>query len=170
MKFRPSLNCVLQCSRTSEEIRRMLELVTVQQNKTFFGAGDGEFTGTVSDSGFEIMPRLSYIDSFVPVIRGWMETSGDRSRIRIEMKMVPFASVFYVVWSGATVLCLLCGALSAFAGGTASGLPLLFHSVFMLIMGWIFIKVGFYGPAEKSLKRIKELLGGTEQEGSQDGS
>lgn len=64
MKFLPSLNCMLQCSRTPEEIRRMLELVTVQQNKTFFNTGDGEFTGTVSDSGFEIMPRLSYIKSW----------------------------------------------------------------------------------------------------------
>ena len=109
MGWLPSIDCVLQCSRTPEEIRRILEFVTVQQNRKFFGQNDGEFFGTVSDSGFELVPRLPYRNSFVPIIRGWVETDGERAKIWIKVRLNQAAPEISRHWFGFMFIRLLCG-------------------------------------------------------------
>ncbi len=162
MFFLPSFECILECGRMPDEIRRMMELVTVQQNKKFFGSGDGEFTGTVSDSGFEIVPRLTYRNSFVPIIRGWIKTDGETSKIIIKMKMHSFTSAFCAIWFGSLFFFLIFGILMAFADGILSALPIIAQSAGMAGLGLMMVRFGFQRPAEKSLERLKELLGGKE--------
>lgn len=160
MGWLPSIGCVLQCSRTPEEIRRILEFVTVQQNRKFFGQNDGEFTGTVSDSGFELVPRLPYRNSFVPIIRGWVETDGERSKIWIKMRLHPAVAVFCRIWFGFMFFGLLCGLPAVFTEGILSALPLIFQELAMAGLGLLLVRCGFQRPANRSLERLKELVGG----------
>lgn len=162
MVFLPSLDCVLECSRMPDEIRRVLELVTVQQNKKFFGSGDGEFTGTVSNSGFEIVPKLAYRNSFAPVIRGWIKTDGETSKIVIKMKMHSFTTAFCTIWFGSLFFFLVLSVFVAFADGILSALPMIAQLAGMGGLGLLMVRFGFQRPAKKSLERLKELLGGKE--------
>lgn len=103
MRLLPSLECDLYTRRTPEDIRVILSSVTVAPEKkliSLFGPTGGDFSGQVSDSGFELVPILWYNNSYNPIIRGWVNTDGEGTRIHVEMRMHRFVSGFSVFWFG----------------------------------------------------------------------
>lgn len=156
----PALDCTLRCGRTPEEIRSILRIVTVEKGLT--EAEGGEFVGTVSECGFEITPKLWYRNSFVPIIKGRFVPDGEAVLIHVRMRMHTFVTGFSVFWFGGVFLFLLAGGLYALQNGMRSAFPMIIQSILMLALGQATERIAFHRPAKAALKRLKELLQGTE--------
>lgn len=165
MRLLPSLECDLYSGRTPEEIRIILGAVTVMQEKKLlrlFGPTGGEFAGSVSDSGFELMPVLWYNNSFNPVIRGWIEPYIEGTKIHVEMRMHKFVTGFSVFWFGGVAFFFLCGVIGFLFGKDPAMLLMILFPAVMFAFGQLTMRFGFYRPARQSIKRIMELTGGRE--------
>lgn len=158
----PSLDCTLRCGRTPEEIRSVLGVVTVQKKKRLMEVEGGEFVGTVSECGFEITPKLWYRNSFAPIVKGRFVPDGEAVLIHVRMRMHPLVTGFSVFWFGGVFLFLLAGVLYALQNGMSSAFPMIIQSILMLALGQATERIAFHRPAGAALKRLKELLQGTE--------
>lgn len=155
----PALDVTLYSVRTPEDVLTILRSVTVQKKSGFIVSAGCEFTGEITGMEFRLLPNLWYNNSFQPVIKGQIETEGERSRIRLRMRMHPFTSGFCIVWCLGVAFFLLIAVLMAFFDGiSACWLGITIPAV-MLLFGQIMMRFGFYRPARNAVRRLTELLG-----------
>lgn len=71
----------------------------VEPNKIFrFRGGTKVFQGNVYDSNFTISRIILYKNSFLPQIKGSINTDTDSTTIGIKMYLHPFVIVFMILW------------------------------------------------------------------------
>jgi hypothetical protein len=101
-----------------------IEVKKVIDKPTLFGAiGDAPFVGKAkSQTEFVFRRRISYRNSFLPIIRAVVEPSHNGgARIRVRMRMYLFAMGFLLVWSTGGAFAGLAG-LVALSEGQVAGL------------------------------------------------
>ncbi len=112
------------------------------------------FVGQVSDTGFTLYRDIRYRNSFLPRIRGRIESCPEGSRIDVTMNLHPFVAVFVFVWlwiSGSITATLL-------SQGTASdALSPAGMCGFLVLL----TLAGFYPEAIKARRILEEKLGNT---------
>ena len=152
----PSLDETIVSKMSMEEICEALGAVTVPRKEHRYGDRRGEFIGEVDTAGFKVVSNISYRNSFLPIIQGSVRAEGSRSVITIKMRMHWFVSVFSAIWLGFVTLFMLAVVLMLVV---ESDFSLLCGSGGMMLFGQLLIRGGFYIPAKKALKRMKELFG-----------
>lgn len=88
-----------------------------------------------------------------------MERYGDGAKIHIYMRMNPVVSVFFAIGQSILVLVLLFGIIIIIAGGWTDGLLITCAPLLMLILIQVMIRVCFFIPAKKDMRRLRELIG-----------
>ncbi|NEP14319.1 MAG: hypothetical protein F6K14_29815, partial [Symploca sp. SIO2C1] len=138
--------------------------INIEAPKAFrwsFSENHAPYTGTISNSGFEIRRLIQYRNSFLPNIQGRFESLSDGTRIRVTMRLHPLVMIFllfwYSVWFTISIPYFLFGALSGdiqiFTALQFVGLPIVLLFVF-----WCW----FWYEAYRSRQELKQIiLGGT---------
>lgn len=151
----PYLEEQIDSTKTSEDICMILKSVT--DSRKFALSANAEFFGQVYPPGFRIAPRLDYRNSFVPVLTGNMTEKEGGTTIAVTLQMHILTRIFLVIWNGMACFFFLCAILAFFTEGMEQ-ITLIAVSLGLLIFGQAFPRCFFYGPANKALKRLKELL------------
>lgn len=107
-------------------------------------ANDTRFEGEMTASGFEVRRILGYRNSFVPVVRGEIESAGAMSRITITMRPLIIVIAFCALWCAAVV--------SMAATGEA------WLSVAMLAFLYVLVMGGFWFEASKQERVLREIF------------
>lgn len=158
MKILPSLTDSFPSSKTPEEICAILQSVTSSPKLRFFQSCNEEFIGEVTPSDFRITGNISYRNSFLPRITGTISPDGYGSQIMIKMHLHPFVSVFCSIWLGFMALSFLFGLLISFTDGSSQAWFLPVSSAGMFAFSQVLIRLGFFLPARKTQRRIRELI------------
>lgn len=159
----PSLDAIIISKMSPEEICEAMRVVTVPRREHHYGDRRGEFIGEVSTAGFRIISNLCYKDSFLPIITGSIRTKGKLSIITIKMRMHLLVSMFMIVWFGPVIFFMLQSLLLMI--DDKSYFMLLLGTGVMMLLGQSVMRTGFYRPAKKALKRMKELFGDLRSDG-----
>ncbi len=122
-----------------------------------FSRSHAPYTGTISNSGFEIRRLIQYRNSFLPNIRGRFESLSDGTRIRVTMGLHPLVMIFllfwYSVWFSISIPYFLFGALSGdiqiFTALQFVGLPIVLLFVF-----WCW----FWYEANRSRQELTQII------------
>lgn len=148
-----------ESEKTPEEVSNLLNSVTALSKPGFYISGDSEFIGKVGVSEFKIVRNIAYRNSFIPIIKGSIEGSGDGAKIHIYMRMNPVVSVFFAIGQSILALVLLFGIIVIMSGGWTDGMLITCVTLLMLILIQVMIRACFFIPAKKDMRRLRELLG-----------
>lgn len=143
--------------KAPKEICRILQNTTEPCYTSFLKECD--FIGQVDESGFKICPyRFPGHNSFLPVIEGEIIPRENGSEIVMKMRLHRIVSFIISVWFGGVFLAFLFGILVLLTDGIQAACPLLMGSGGMIAAGQILMRLSFYLPAGKALKKIREIL------------
>lgn len=148
----PYLEEQINSKKTPEVIYMILQSITGSVKGAL--SVNAEFIGQVHPFDFRIVPNFKYKNSFLPIITGKITESDEGSTIDIVLRMHIFIRIFLTLWFGIVYFCFLCGIFALFAGEVTLVLALLGFIIFSQVL----MRCGFYGPAKKAIKRLKELL------------
>ncbi|WP_209331298.1 hypothetical protein [Lunatimonas salinarum] len=156
MNWFPTHSEVLVSTLASTEITRRIASVTKKVN--FLEPSFSEkqvatfFNGNVSDRAFSISKVITRADSFLPLLRGRIESSPHGSIIFIEYNLFPGSRFFLGFWSVASML------LTLFFSGIQGDHTL---AVVCLVAGlgnWLFSWSNFSRKVEDSKQTLHRLL------------
>lgn len=151
----PYLEEQINSEKAPEDIYMVLKSVTDSRKAVLFT--NEEFIGQVYPHGFRIYPKVNGRNSFRPILTGKMTKNEGGTTIDITLQMHIITRVFLMVWFSMACFYFLCGILVVFTNGLEE-ITLIIVSLGFLIFGQILMRCGFYGPAGKALKRLRELL------------
>lgn len=156
----------------STELRSRLSVSEVNARLAFatspkafwgFGSDGTTFRGRVEPSSFELVRRIRYRNSFIPVIRGNVEASGKGSIIRLRMRMHAFVIAFMFIWMLGASAGALVGVVAAWRAGDPGSLVVLLFPTF----GACPAGFGFRAEANTAIETLCSMLEATEtDEGS----
>lgn len=117
------------------------------------------YTGTLSDSGFEIRRIIHYRNSFLPQIKGRFETTPQGTLVHITMGLHPVVMVFMLVWCSiwcsTAVPVALAGTLT---GEIPPGIGLLFLGAPVAMP--IIFGAAFWYEAKRSRRELTQIIQG----------
>jgi hypothetical protein len=112
------------------------------------------FVGTVEGKKFRIHRDIYYRNSFLPMIRGHVDSGPVGTRVRVTMYLHPFVAVFMAVWFS--------GVGSALYGFLHSANPVADMTVVfplgMLAFGVVMVCAGFFPEAIKARRLLEQAL------------
>jgi hypothetical protein len=108
-------------------------------------ANDKRFEGEVTIDGFNVRRVMGYRNSFMPVVRGEVQSAGAMSRIIVTMRPFIFVIVFCAIWCVAVIT------------GLTAGSQIWFAAV-MLIFLYLMVMGGFWFEASKQEQALKEIF------------
>jgi hypothetical protein len=120
-----------------------------------FSREHAPYQGTISNQSFTISRIIHHRNSFLPVIRGNIESKPQETAVHIEMSLPPFVMGFlglwFLFWYGAIVPILFTDTLSFNFGLLFLGMPLI------ILVGFWF---AFWSEANRSRKELTQILQG----------
>jgi hypothetical protein len=148
----------LRPTQVADVLREMVE-----PRRLFrFRAGSRPFQGTVADSGFLIDRIISYRNSFLPQIRGTIQSEALGSRVAVVMELHPVVRAFMYLWFGGISL----GG-AVFLGNSITGqtspVPVLFVGA-MFLFGRILCHGAFSLEAKKAERLLLSLAAAMPQQ------
>ena len=123
-----------------------------------FSRKHSSYTGTLSDSGFEIRRIIHYRNSFLPQIRGRFESESQGTTVHITMGLHPLVLVFLGVWGSIWYSLTLPIALSGALTGDMQPEILLFLGAPLAVL-LIFLG-GFWSEAQRSRRELTQIIQG----------
>lgn len=115
------------------------------------------FHGTVTDNTFRLQRNIQSWNSFLPVIRGFVEPTESGSEIHLKMNLHPLVKVGMAVWfAGVVLACLL--TLLGIIFGESIPLPVQFLPWGMLLFGILLTVVSFRIEAKKAREKLESLF------------
>jgi hypothetical protein len=117
--------------------------------------GSPPFIGKLEGNSFMLYRDIQYINSFLPQIKGTVDSCVNGTRIHIFMYLHPFVLVFILTWLAATGLS-ACVALSRGDTGSSVLVPL-----GLFIFGLVLSLAGFYPEAMKARRLFEQHIGKT---------
>lgn len=120
-----------------------------------FSRHHAPYSGTISETGFEIHRIIDYRNSFLPVIRGEFESSPFGTIVRIKMGLHPFTIAFlafwYLTWYSFSIPICLAGAMPNDIALWFLGMPMA-----ILLAFWC----AFWYEANRSRRELVEIMKG----------
>jgi hypothetical protein len=100
MTFLPFETIVIETALTKEEtISNLIRNIEPEKTFRFFNKSDTkDFEGKLRGNEFEIKRIINYQNSFLPIIRGRVETIATGTRITINMRLHALVIIFMAVW------------------------------------------------------------------------
>ncbi|AMA10360.1 hypothetical protein [Picosynechococcus sp. PCC 73109] len=145
MTFRPFTQLILKTHLQPAAVRQ--RLADAIQNQIV--------RGTVSQNTFEIRRVIHYTNSFLPIMKGKIKSTGEGSIIKVTMAPHILIICFMVSWLGFASGLL---AIAAFHLLELSIVLIGFIPVGMLIFGYIFVTAAFKFEARQSILCLRQLL------------
>lgn len=155
MKIIPYDHFLLYSSLPSEEVTGRLSAVTECCEIGFLCENlkdtACEFYGIVKFGEFRLIKKITYRNSFNPIIRGTIFTEDEKTVIDVRMSLIPFVAVFIAFWlffaSVFTVLGLCFEAEKV----------VLLHPIVMIIVCYCTVEGGFWYEAKRIRRRLESL-------------
>lgn len=114
------------------------------------------YEGEISGNIFKIIRIIRYRNSFVPMIFGTIEKQGEGTRIRVQMRILPLATLFIALLSG--VILIMGISFLVIGLHDQSFLPALVVPLMMLAFGYFIVYWGFKSESAKSKKFLHTLF------------
>ncbi len=128
----------------------------IQSPKLFrwsFSQDHSPYSGTISESGFEIHRTINYRNSFLPIIRGEFDQLPSGTLIHIKMGLHPvttaFLIVWFLIWYSFSIPFYLSGAMPFEIASLFLGMPLA-----LLLIFWC----AFWYEAKRSRRELTEII------------
>ncbi len=164
MKFFPYERLMIKSPLSKlEAIHRLDNVMEPRRYFRFFGAREKPYQDKREDSHFEISRIIGYRNSFLPMIKGDVESEINGCSIFISMQPHILVIIFMLFWLGIVGFFFL-GALASFlsslgqtSAADSSSLPVLGG---MFVFGYALLLGGFKFESVKSKKFFQELFEG----------
>lgn len=138
------------------EPKQALRFAQFRRNKNW-KPYEGEITGNI----FRIIRVIRYRNSFLPMIFGTIESRGGETRISIEMRMMPLATLFIFLLMGVIVIMEI--SFLYIGLHDQSFLPAIAVPLMMFALGYFMVYWGFKIESVRSKKFLRELLRADEE-------
>jgi len=162
MKFLPYERLKIKTTLSSQEaLKRLDNAIEPKRYFRLFGSGTKPYQGKVEGSHFEISRIIGYRNSFLPMIKGDVQTEIGGCTIYISMKPHIFIIAFMIFWLGGIGLAFLAtlGPFVSSLGQISTADPsLLLFPGGMLAFGYALFLGGFKFESIKSKKFFKDLF------------
>lgn len=154
MGFIPKLDFSIETSLSKDEVLRKLKEVTWPDQKVprrvpFRGYSE-LFYGQIGSFNFNICP--AYNNSFVPVIYGEVYGKDDGAIVNIQLRMIEFVCVFWIIWLSFAALFFITMLLFLVSGQSFS-----FGMLVPLILFAFGYCLGFFGFRYEALSTRNKL-------------
>ncbi|OFZ19107.1 MAG: hypothetical protein A2X94_10180 [Bdellovibrionales bacterium GWB1_55_8] len=156
----PTRKVVIDCHFGMDEARNRIEN-SIQPMRSFrehlYDINGKPFEGTFAHDSFKVTRVIRYRNSFLPVITGRLEWTGEACRLSLNMTLRPFVRAFMLIWLGAAFFgCVevTYAVISAQASFSAE----LAIPYGILIFGFLLMRFAFRPEANKASQYFQELL------------
>lgn len=161
MNFLPYENITylskLNIDQISERLNNVVEPVSSNfYSKTFKRISNFEYTGTVQFDSFKIVRIIQYRNSFLPLIKGVIESDFQGSIVKVKMRMHPFVLVFCIIWFGLLSIGIFFMTLVLLTSAKFEPATLIPYGMFLF--GYILVTAGFKYESKKSKFFFAELF------------
>ncbi len=151
MTFLPFETIVIETPLTKEEaISNLTKSIEPEKTFRFLNKSDTKhFEGQLRGNEFEIKRIISYRNSFLPIVKGRLQTIGTGTRLTVNMRVHVAVMIFMAVWFGFVGLFFVVSLLGSEDNGETILLPL-----GMLLFGYALTMGGYLFESY----RTKEIL------------
>lgn len=157
MKFLPYERLKIVTSLSREEILKRLEnAIEPKRHFRLFASGTKPYQGSVEGSHFEVSRIIRYRNSFLPIIKGDVQSEISGSTVYITMHPHIFVTAFMILWLGAVGFFFLAFLYSFVSSSTNPSI--VFIPGGMFVFGYGMFLGGFKFESIKSKKFFRELL------------
>ena len=159
MKLLPFDNLTL-CSPYSPEdaINRLQAVIEPRRTFNMFTTRQRPYEGWIKGSEFEITRIIRYRNSFLPVIKGNIQTIIGGTNIKIHMRLNVFVLLFMAVWLGGAGIGLISTLIPFLTGDQQADLGAVIFTGGMFFIGYLLIMFGYKSEARKSKQFFLELF------------
>jgi hypothetical protein len=157
MTFLPFEKFEIESSLSKEKvIIALMENIEEEKMIRFWKRSDAkDFEGTIRGNEFEIQRIISYKNSFLPIIKGRMETAGYGAKLRIDMRIQIPVILFLVIWFGIIGLFFI---IEIFKG--INDVKSILFPFGMLLFGYILTMAGYLVEASKAKDLLLDITQG----------
>jgi hypothetical protein len=163
MKIIPSEEIYFETSLNREEvIDRIKSIIEIEKSGNFFFKKkySKPYSGYIRDNNFEIKRNIEGINSFLPIIIGDIICNGNKSKIKIKMKLDEIVAGFSIFWLSTVSFFAIVGLIITVIN--IKNILFIFFPIIMLFIGYCIINFGFNSEMDKSKEYLKILLGAIE--------
>jgi hypothetical protein len=168
MKFLPYERLKIITALSNEEVLERLDnVVEPKRYFRFFGSGTKPYQGSVEGSHFEVSRIIGYRNSFLPVIKGDVQSEISGCSVSITMHPHIFVTAFMIFWLGGVgffFLSFLYSLVSSLTETHTTDPSLALIPGGMFIFGCALFLGGFKFESIKSKKFFQELFEAREVE------
>ena len=159
MKLLPFDNLTLYSPYSPEAaISRLQAVVEPRRSFALFTTRQMPYEGWIKVSEFEITHIIRYRNSFLPVIKGNIQTIIGGTNINIQMKPNVFVLLFMAVWLGGTGIGFFSTLIPYLTGDQQADLGAVLFTGGMFFLGYLLIMFGYKSEARKSKRFFLELF------------
>ena len=159
MKLLPFDNLTLYSPYSPEDaINRLQTVVEPRRSFALFTTRQMPYEGWIKDSEFEITRIIRYRNSFLPVIKGSIQTIIGGTNIKIQMKPNVFVLLFMAVWLGGTGIGFFSPLIPYLTGDQQADLGAVLFTGGMFFLGYFLIMFGYKSEARKSKQLFIDLF------------
>jgi hypothetical protein len=153
MTFLPFEKFVIESALSKKEaiIELMKNIEAEKTIRLWNKSGTKEFEGHLRGNEFKIQRIINYRNSFLPIIKGKVETIGDKARLIIDMRLQIFVIIFMSIWFGSVGLFFL---VSLFNDADDFSIDSILFPGGMLLFGYLLTMGGYLFEAN----RAKDIL------------
>jgi hypothetical protein len=163
-KLLPFETLVYHSTLSREDLITRLENEIEAEKPFKFGVFNRSYSkpyiGKIQCNTFEIKRVIDYRNSFLPIIKGQIQTHTNGSKIDVKMNLVGIVKFFMIFWlAGVLLSCLVTIYDVVVKNGfdDESGF-FMFIPFLMLIFGAVMVSVGFKVESKKSIKDLEQIL------------
>tara|TARA_R110000744_G_scaffold141026_1_gene252369 strand:+ start:961 stop:1458 length:498 start_codon:yes stop_codon:yes gene_type:complete len=160
MKIIPSEKIELATGLSKQEVRKILQEnirpkkgLTIGFNKP---KDDKLFEGIFEQDKFEIQRIIKGRNSFLPQIKGQIQTDINGTKLILDLKIKGFVIIFLIFWLGFVSLALI-GTLVGISAQGTNPLALIFPLI-MIAFGIGLAYFGFNNEKDKSINDLRQIL------------
>jgi hypothetical protein len=168
MKFLPYERLKIKTLLSNQEVLKRLDnAVEPKRYFRFFGAKDKPYEGKVEGTHFEVSRIIGYRNSFLPMIKGDVQTEMSSCSIYISMQPHVLVIAFMIFWLGGVglfFLAILGSFILSLAQTGAADPSLLLFPGGMFAFGYALFLGGFKFESIKSKNYFQELFEANEVE------
>jgi hypothetical protein len=157
MTFLPFETIVIETPLTKEDtIINLTKNIEPEKTFRFLNKSDTKaFEGHLRGNEFEIKRIINYRNSFLPIIKGRVETSGQGTRITIDMRLHAVVIVFMLIWFGFVGLFFIASIINSEDGNETILFPL-----GMLVFGYALTMGGYLFESFRTKEVLTDIIKG----------
>lgn len=167
MKFLPYEHFKIRTLLTKQEVLKRLDsVVEPKRSFHFFGSREKPYQGKIAGPHFEVSRIINYGNSFLPMIKGDVESEIIGSSVLISMQPHIFVIVFMPLWVGGMGVFFLVTLISLLSSSLQVNItnPSLLRPLEAMFVFCVAALVAFKFEAIKSKKFFEELFEAAEVE------